>query len=234
MRSSCQRYAVDEISHPHLLYKTKNYNFIINLISLLFKILVMRPLFICLCLIISLASISTAQKQKPSSEPVIGIEPTLATEKQFSLEDINRKQQRLGLSKWVLRKMKKTVRGLEASIARRKTQLFEKILPPAIKVISQARLSATLFNAEEAEESEGLSAGAWALITFLASLLFLPLSPGLGLLTLLVSFILSMIGTVRDKNGLAILILVLSSITFLLLLVLALFEAFLFAFFFWV
>ena len=199
---------------------------------LLFKFLVMRSLFICISLMISLVSISIAQPPKPFSKPVIGIEPTLVTEKQLSIEDIHRKQQRLGFSKWVLQKVKKTVRGLEASISRRKTKLFQKILPPVVKVISQPGWSAVPFKAAEEEESEGLSVGAWALITFLASLLFLPLSPGFGLLTLLVSFILSMVGTVRDKQGLAILILVLSSITFLFVLILALFDALLVVFFF--
>jgi len=192
----------------------------------------MRPLFICLSLIILLASISTAQSPKPISEPVMSIQPTLVSEKQLALEDIHREQKRLGFSKWVLQKVKKTFRGLEATISRRKTKLFQKILPPVVKVISQPGWSAVPFKAAEEEESEGLSVGAWALITFLASLLFLPLSPGFGLLTLLVSFILSMVGTVRDKQGLAILILVLSSITFLFVLILALFDALLVVFFF--
>jgi len=222
-----------ETRYLHLRKRTKNYNFRVVLYLLLFKFLVMRSLFICISLMISLVSISIAQPPKPFSKPVMSIEPTLVSEKQLALEDIHRKQQRLGFSKWVLQKVKKTVRGLEASISRRKTKLFQKILPPVVKVISQPGWSAVpFFKAAEEEESEGLSVGAWALITFLASLLFLPLSPGFGLLTLLVSFILSMVGTVRDKQGLAILILVLSSITFLFVLILALFDALLVVFFF--
>lgn len=132
---------------------------------------------------------------------------------------------------WLGGKVKKSWRSIRRKFRKVNKQVKGYTRQVVLKGVTHPLLLPAFFSDAQVEK-DGLSTGFWALITYLASLVFLSFIPGFGLLVLLASFIIAMIGTVRDKDGLAIFILVMSAVTFLLVLVLALFEAFIiFAFF---
>lgn len=185
----------------------------------------MRITVLCFILAISAVSVATTQTPKADSETNLTCEPSVFFSNPVSLHDIRDDQQTQGFTKWLMNKVGDVSQICIKWLNRGKKYLSKKITSFMSNDSGPVWLKAAKYMTKEKEESSGLSAGVWAVITFIIALFSIAAAPGFGLLVLLTSFILAMIGTVRDKDGLAILILVLSGLTFLFVLVLAMFEA---------
>ncbi|NBB89279.1 MAG: hypothetical protein GVX96_05790 [Bacteroidetes bacterium] len=189
----------------------------------------MREIIILIGLSYSFSGLSFAQFNHTDSLKISTCEPISYEQDFLPMEAVERHSENQGFKKWILAKGKKTIRKIAAGVKRTKKQLKYHIVQWAIKTVVPPAVMPTVFAKSDGEENKQ-SIGFWSLMTYLASLLFLVTVPGFGLLVLLASIVMAMIGTVRDKNGLAILVLVLGFVTLLFLLILALFES-LFIFF---
>ncbi|NBC24553.1 MAG: hypothetical protein GVX78_02940 [Bacteroidetes bacterium] len=185
----------------------------------------MRILVICLMLSFASVSVGLTQTSEAGAKAISTCEPTVFSSNPISLHDIRHEQGSQSFSKWLMNKMRNISRMGAECLHRGKKYLSKKIASFLGNDSVHLWLQAAKYVTNEKEESSGLSIGVWALLTFLLAVFSFAASPGFGLLVLLTSFILAIIGTVRDKDGLAILILVLSGLTFLLVLVFAMFEA---------
>ncbi|NBB89557.1 MAG: hypothetical protein GVX96_07225 [Bacteroidetes bacterium] len=180
-----------------------------------------------LYLILSFASVSIGLTQTPEAgaKAISTCEPTVFSSNPISLQDIRHEQGTQSFSKWLMNKMTNISRMPAEWLHRGKKYLSKKITSYMGNDSVHLWLQAAQYITNEKVKSSGLSTGVWALLTYILAVFSIAAAPGFGLLVLITSFILAMIGTVRDKDGLAILILVLSGLTFLFVLVLAMFEA---------
>ena len=189
----------------------------------------MREIIIFIVLSYSFSGLSFAQFNHTDSLKLSTCEPISYEQDFLAIEAVERHSEKQGLKKWILAKGKKTLRKIADGVKRTKQQLEYHIVQWTMKTVPHPAVMRTVFAKNDGEENKR-NIGFWSLMTYLASLLFLVTVPGFGLLVLLASLIMAMIGTVRDRNGLAILVLVLGFVTLLFLLILALFES-LFIFF---
>jgi hypothetical protein len=159
-----------------------------------------------------------------NSSIITSCEPIADAKYQPSFMEVNSESKKGRLYSWLRSKVGKTVQSLNAKVqtAKYKVQQYTKKL--LWKGATHPVLARTIF-ANTLDEKKGMGLGFWALMTFLGSLLFLAILPSFGFLALIASIVMAIIGTVRDRDGLSILVLVLGFFTLLLLLIIALFQS---------
>ena len=184
----------------------------------------MRTLFIVSVFSFCFLGFCSAQFNQVDSFRIHTCEPISSGQVFLSSAELTKRSENTGLKNWILAKGKKTLRKMAVSVKRTKTQIGFYVRQWAMKSVAHPAVMRIVLANSNGEKNKK-SIGFWSLMMYLASLFFLAFVPGFGLLILLASLVIAMIGTVRDKNGLAILVLVLGFVTLLFLLILALFQS---------